>query len=159
MLNNTKTLQFENQVIRTWWLLAQARDVAFRARTRELGRYGITIEQSAVLFVIKFLKRRNLKITPGEISKRILREPDSVSKILSRMEKEGLLKKTSKLGNKRREVHIALTRKGEKSYKDSLNRNVINEIMSCLSEQDQAQLSSMLAKIIEKSLQLLTPKG
>ncbi len=149
----------EDQVFKTWWLLHQARDVTFRARTRELSQYGITVEQAAVLFIIKVLNNIKTKVTPGEISKWIMREPNSVSKILSRMEKEGFIRKTSNLGNKKNEVHVTLTEKGEQSYQRSLNREVIREIISCLSQEEQQQLRSLLEKIREKGLQVLVKRS
>jgi DNA-binding MarR family transcriptional regulator len=149
----------KDKYFKTWWLLHQARDTVFRVRSRELSQYGITTEQAAVLFIVKVLSKLKRKSTPGEISKWILREPHSVSKILTRMEKQGYVSKANGLGRKKNEVHIALTKKGEQAYKHSMKRESIRELMSCLSEEERQQLSSLLEKIRGKALQDLTKRN
>jgi DNA-binding MarR family transcriptional regulator len=143
---------------RTWWLIHQSRDVIFRIRNRELSQYGVTTEQAAILFIIKNFTNLKKKSTPGEISKWTLREPHSVSKILTRMEKIGFVKKTSGLGKKKNEVHISLTEKGEQAYNYSLNRNSIQKVMSIFSEEECLQLNALLMKLRDKGLQDLTKK-
>ncbi|MCK4723402.1 MAG: MarR family transcriptional regulator, partial [Dehalococcoidia bacterium] len=68
-------------------LLEQACHMAQETRERELIRLGITGVQAAVLFAVKAIGD---KATPAEISRWVLRESQSVSAILSRMEKAGL---------------------------------------------------------------------
>jgi MarR family transcriptional regulator, organic hydroperoxide resistance regulator len=143
----------ENLDFQTWWLLHQTRDVVFLLRSRELSQYGITTEQAANLFTMKFLSDRNRKITPGEISKVTLREPHSVSKILTRMEKEGFICKTTGLGKKKNEVHITLTEKGEQAYKVSSNRDSIRALMSDFSKDELRQLNSLLTRLRNKAVQ------
>jgi DNA-binding MarR family transcriptional regulator len=149
----------KDQYFNTWWLLHQARDVVFRVRSRELSQYSITTEQAAVLFIVKVLNELRRKSTPGEISRWILREPNSVSKILTRMEKEGFINKINGLGKKKNEVHINLTGKGEQAYNRSLKRDSIREIMSCLTKEECHQLGSLLEKIRDKALQNLTKRS
>ena len=156
--NNYKAF-IDEQDFRTWWLLHQASDASFRVRNRELSQYGITPEQAAILLIVKILIRTKRKPTPGEISKWILREPDSASKILTRMERDGFIIKNSGLGKKKNEVHVTLTGKGEKAYKYSLKRDSIHEMMSCLSKEEHLELSSLLIKLRDKALQDLAKKS
>jgi len=69
-------------------LLAQARGAMLKARRKELTRYHISPRQSAVLFYIRAIGD---KATPAEISRGLFRESNSISEILGRMEKQGLL--------------------------------------------------------------------
>jgi MarR family transcriptional regulator, organic hydroperoxide resistance regulator len=157
---NKNTIDFSiDSYFKTWWLLHQARDVTFRVRSRELSQFNITTEQAAILFIVNILNNQNKKSTPGEISKWILREPHSVSKILSRMEKEGFINKTNRMGKKRNEVHISLTVKGNFAYEKSLKRESVRGIMACLSDEECQQLTILLEKIIDKGLQELTRKS
>ena len=71
-------------------LLTQARETMYKARKIELSEYGLSPRQSAALFMIQALGNR---ATTANIARYLLREPHSVSMILSRMEKDGLLKK------------------------------------------------------------------
>ena len=140
----------------TWWLLHQARYAIFRARSSELSQYDISVEKAAVLFIINILSELNEKITPGEISKWILKEPNAVSKILTRMEKDGLVIKNTGLGKKKNEVHVNLTETGMQAYNRSIKRDSIHEIMSCLTKEECSQLGSFLERIRDKALQTLT---
>ena len=74
-----------------WVLLAQTRSVLYRVRQKELKQYNVSTEQSAVLFIIQAIGK---KATPAEIARWLMRERNSVSSILGRMEKDGLVKKT-----------------------------------------------------------------
>ena len=143
---------------KTWWLLYQTRDVISHIRNKELSQYGISIEQASILFIVKNLTDLKRKSTPGEISKWVLREPHSVSKILTRMEKGGFVKKTSGFGKKKNEVHISLTEKGEQAYNYSLKRSSIYKVMSCFTKEECLQLSALLVKLRDKGLQDMTKK-
>ena len=137
-----------------WVRLHQARDMSFKAREKELSRYGITLMQAAVLFIIETIGKG---ATPGVISRWLLREPHTVSNILKRMEREGLVKKKDSVNNnKKRQVSISLTEKGQEAYSLSLKRESIKEIMSCLSEEERRQLELSLEKIRDKAIQSFT---
>ena len=144
---------FRDQDYNLWVLLHQVRGLIFRARETELNQYGITTMQAAVLFVLEALGGKS---TPTEISKWLIREPNSVSSILVRMEKEGLLSKAKDL-EKKSQVNVELTEKGRRAYSQSEKRESIREIMSCLSKEERRQLRSLLEKLREKALQSSTP--
>ena len=91
------------------------------------------------------------KVTPAEISRWLLREPHSVSEIISRMEKQGLLKKVRDLYRKNL-VRIELTEKGSEAYNQAIKRDSIHTIMSALSDEERRQFSTMLEKIRDRAL-------
>jgi len=91
------------------------------------------------------------KATVGEIARWTLREPHSVSELLSRMEKEGLVRKVKELG-KKSGVRVVLTEKGREAYYKSTARESIYETMSSLSEEERQQLRSCLRKLRYKAL-------
>ena len=144
-------LPTEDRDYELWVLLTQARAALSRARRKELHRHNITTRQSAVLFVIQAIGG---KATPGEIARWLLREPHSISELLSRMEKDGLVRKIKGL-DKKNVVRIVLTEKGRKAYDKSVVRESIHEIMSSLSEEERQQLRSCLQKLRDKALSLL----
>jgi len=53
--------------------------------------------QAAVLFVVRNMKTA---ATPAEISRRLFREPHTVSELIKRMEKQGLVRKKKDLEKK-----------------------------------------------------------
>jgi len=143
MKNYTEDKDYE-----LWVLLAQAREVMYKARQQELRRYNLSPRQSAVLFIIRAIGD---KVTPAEISRWLLRESHSVSEIISRMEKQGLLKKVRDLDRKNL-VRIELTEKGSEAYNQAIKRDSIHTIMSALSDEERRQFSTMLKTIRDRAL-------
>ena len=77
-----------DQDYKIWWLILGMRRAMHKARAKELFQYGITPEEASVLFVVNAIGD---KATPAEVSRWVLREPHSVSSLLSRMEKDRLV--------------------------------------------------------------------
>lgn len=131
-----------------WTMLHQARDAIFKLREKELKKFGISTPKAEVLFTIEAIGYR---ATPTEISRHLLREFHSVSSILSRMEKEGLVKKVNDL-NRNNLVRVYLTDKGRQVYHEAIKRETILKILSCLSETEGQQLASSLRKLRDEAL-------
>ena len=138
----------EDKDYNLWVLLHQAKDAIYSAREKELDQYGISPMQAGVLFIINAIGG---KAKIAEISRWVFREPHSVSGILNRMEKKGLVRKAEESGKKPR-VSFTITAKGKKAFSESLKRESIREIMSCLSEEEHQQLTSSLKKLRDKAL-------
>jgi len=132
-------------------LFGQAWYIAFRAREKELAKYGLSPEQAQVLFIVQALKE---KASPIRISSYIFRQRHSVSNILQRMEKKGLICKTKDLERKNM-VRVSLTEKGKTLFELSKRRESTHKIMSSLNEEDRKKLLEYLLKIIEKSQEVL----
>ena len=131
-----------------WVLLNQVRDVMFSAREKESQQFGISAMQAGVLFVVRSIGD---KATPAEISRWLFRKPHSVSCILSRMEKEGLIRKSKDLERKNL-VRIALTDRGEEAYRKSLARESIHRIFSKLTQEECQNLASLLKALRNSAL-------
>jgi len=134
-----------------WVLLNQVRQVIFKAREKELRPLGITATQAAVLFIIEAIGN---EATATELSRWLLREHHSVSGLLSRMEKEGLISR-SKDSPSQNLARVTLTEKGRQAYYQSTQRVSIHNIMCTLSQEERQQLSSILKKMRAEGLQLL----
>jgi len=132
-------------------LLDQACHMALETRERELVRWGIAGVQAAVLFAIKAIGD---KATPAEISRWTLRESQSTSAILDRMEKAWLVVKVKDLERKNM-VRIAMTEKGERAYRESMKRESSQKLLSPLSEAERQQLRSSLERVRNRGLKLL----
>jgi len=132
-----------------WVLLHQTTDATLRARQKELDEFGISVVEVSVLEIIHLNNA-----TPAAISRQIFREPHSVSALLNRMEKKGLLTKAKDLDRKNM-VRVSIADKGlEACYKST--RNSIYRIISSLSAQEQRQLESCLLKLRTKAFKELT---
>lgn len=131
-----------------WVMLHQARDAIFKVREKELKKYNISTIKAAVLFNIQAI---GYEATASEIARHLLRESHSVSTILGRMEKQGLVKKVKDLDRKN-VVRVYLTDKGKEVYLEAAKRESICEIMSCLSDEERRQLISSLNKLRNEAL-------
>jgi len=132
-----------------WVLLDQTRDVISKARELELDQYKITRVQATVLFM---LMNNNEGVTLTEISKWTLREPHSVSSLINRMEKTGLVKKIK--GPEAQKTNVVLTNKGRDLYSRTTQQS-ISMIFSSLSSEEKIQLTSHLKKLRIKARNLL----
>jgi DNA-binding MarR family transcriptional regulator len=133
-----------------WVLLRQTRDAMVKAREKELEKYGISSIQAAVLFNIQAI---GSEATPAELSRRLVREPHSVSGLLNRMEKQGLITRNKDLP-KRNMVRVMLTEKGKEVYELSTKRISMHDTMAVLSEAERNQLWNTLEKLRDKALKL-----
>jgi len=141
----------EMDSIYLWTVLHQARDAIFRLREKELRKLGISTAIAEVMFTIENI---GSEATPTKISRHLLREFHSVSSILSRMEKKGLVKKVNDLKRKNI-VRVYLTDKGRQIYDEAKKRESILDILSGLSEKDSQQLASSLKEIRDEAIRAL----
>jgi len=137
-----------------WLLLFRARDIVFKARRKELSLYNLSCIEAGTLLVIKTIGAP----TPAQISRWLLREPHSISELVNRMEKEGLVKKFNDLTRKNL-VRVVLTEKGERVFHKTLERRSIHKIMSALSEEERQQLRSCLETLLYKAQKALGMRG
>ena len=138
-----KALSFEDKDYLLWVLLHQTTDGIVLGRDKELRRYGISTIEAAVLFSVQSIGD---KATPAEISRWLLRKPHSVSGLLKRMERKGLIKKAKDL-NRKNLVRVSLTEKGKHAYCHSTERKFIHKVMSALTEEERQQLKSYLERL------------
>lgn len=138
-----------------WALLNQARDTLRRVRDNELNQYGISATESQVLFTIRDIGD---VVTPAAISRRVYREHNTVTALLSRMEKKGLIKKVRDKERKNRWI-VSMTEKGKETYRQSTKMKSIHEVISILSDKEQEQLETYLRKIRGHALKQLTKES
>ena len=137
-----------------WVLLNQAQNLMMNARDIELTEYGTTAMQAAVLFITNAVGEETI---PAEISRWLLRKPATISGLLDRMEKSGLVERVKDLPKKNL-VRIRITEKGKQAYKQSLKRESLHKIMSCLSDEERQNLASMLVKLRNRATEVLRHK-
>jgi len=137
----------DNEFFLLWVLIAQSRDSILRARERDYARFGISNERRSILFTIYDCGGKS---TPTEIARRLFREIHSVSEMLVRMEKDGLVKKRKATGPNK--VEVRLTPKGLDVFMQSLNSKTDERIFSVLDEEERKSLSNMLLKVRNSAL-------
>jgi DNA-binding MarR family transcriptional regulator len=133
-----------------WIMLEQARAAMLTAREKELAKYDTSAMKAAVLFIADSI---GSEATPAEISRWILRRPHTVSGILDRMEKDGLINKTKDLERKNM-VRVTLTERGKKALQQSGKRESIRRSLTSLSEGEKKELYIALEKIRDRALKV-----
>jgi DNA-binding MarR family transcriptional regulator len=144
----------EDKTYDLWILISRVYHLIAKLRKLELLKYNILPVQSYILFIIKALGNET---TPTEISGYVYQQRSSISDILNRMAKQGLIKKTNKTGGKRR-VIISLTDKGDKALAFSKNREFLHKVMSSLTEGKKKQLESSLEILRDAAINELSLK-
>ena len=128
-------------------LLAQTKDAILRARQVEYEPYGISNERRALLWVIRSYGGQ---ATPAEIGRRFFRELQSITEMLKRMEKDGLV--TRHQGSGRSKTVVKLTEKGSETLRQSLHNETDKRIVSVLTPEERGQLAVSLGKLRQQAL-------
>jgi DNA-binding MarR family transcriptional regulator len=125
-----------------WVMIAQTKDAILKARQRDYARFNISNERRAVLWSIQ---NNGGHATPVEISRQLFRELHTVTEMLKRMEKEGLIQRYKGSGRSRFEVK--LTGKGLEVFNQSLHNETDERIFSVLTKKEREHLASYLWKL------------
>ena len=138
-----------------WGLLSQVSDAMLKARGSELSPFGLTSVQAGVMYVVKVLQSKGIPATPSEISRWVVREPHTISTLLVRMQKHGLVT-LARSSQGRPQVLVSLTEKGEDLYRGQTeSRRVIPEILETLSPEERRQFRSFLERLRQRALEKL----
>ena len=127
--------------------LQRTSNLAFKVRGKELSQHGISAMHAAVLDAIREIGR---EATPAEIARRLVREPHTISNLVTRMEKQGLVRKVNDLGRKNL-VRVVMTQKGRNAYAKISKRDSTHNLMSGLADEESRQLMRYLRKIQAKA--------
>jgi DNA-binding MarR family transcriptional regulator len=139
----------EISTIDLWKLLDKARFAIARLRGIELTHFGLTIEQSSIL---QTLFENNGSLTTKELEEETMRQPNSISILVNRMIKMGLVKK-EKTKYRKRHV-ISLTQNGKELFK-KITIASIEMPFASLTVKEKQQLSACLNKLLGNARELL----
>jgi len=156
----TKVLQNETEKIRAskrddpeinlYILLDQTNSIVTNAVETELKHLRLTQPQVRVLTM---LSRECRPVTLEELANWTLKEFNSVSTLINRMEKKGLVKKTKKEGDLK--TYIRITEKGSNLYHKDVTERSIHLIFGKLTAQEKTDLDSILKKVRDTTRDLL----
>jgi DNA-binding MarR family transcriptional regulator len=134
--------------LRLWILLHQARDAILKVRDNELSKNGLTAAEFGTLHVISIIGG---EATPATISRCMLRQHHSVTALLKRMEKKGLIAMIKNAERKNTWI-VNLTEKGKELFSKSYVRDSLTSVMSVLMEDEKSQLEEYLTKLRDKAI-------
>jgi len=146
-------LERESLVLRSWSLLHRVRDVLMRCEDERFGPYGITSEQYGVLVTLKYMSGSG---RPVDIARWLGRAPNSISMLIDRMVKAGLVRRTRDRKD-RRAVNVTMTNKADSALgpatRDSLE--FIQNVMSPLMDEELSTLVQLLEIIRHRGVQFM----
>jgi DNA-binding MarR family transcriptional regulator len=145
----------ENLALRLWFITHRTRDALMNCEDKIFGKYGLTSEQYGVLAIVELLVGP-VRVT--DLARGLERSPNSVSMIVDRMVKAGLLRRIRNRSD-RRVVNVVMTRKAENALKPTTLAGLkfIQEITSQLSDEDKRTFVTLHEVVKYKALQYLDP--
>ena len=147
--------QFMDQRLQTWLLCHQTHDAVYKCEEAVFAREGLSTQQHSVLMAIKYIEG---PVTISELAHWLERNQNGISTLVERMVKDGLISRKRDLPD-RRSVRLVMTKKG----KDLLERStmsgweLVQEILSCLSDQELRTMNDMMERMREKAFGYLNP--
>jgi len=135
---------------RTHEMLKMCEDRVFR-------EYKLTTERYVVLMTIKYL---NAPVRPTDVAQWLGRSPNSISMMVDRMVKAGLLRRVRKRDD-RREVQLVITGRGEEALKPAIlaGWEFIQKILSQVSHDDRHTLTRLLDTLQYEAATYLNPRA
>jgi DNA-binding MarR family transcriptional regulator len=151
MKKNKLTYVEINDIVKLSYLLKQTSEAINRYRERDLRRYHITPEQAGVL---RCIYNYGEKATPTVLTRWLSRKPSSVSVLLGRMEKHGLILKTAD-SKKKNVIRLSLTERGLEAYRYASEYNSFVNVFEALSPDKLLQLWDLLKPLLDRALKNL----
>ena len=145
----TVKFKFRNVDKGAWMALRQTYNLILRCEDRVFGEYDITTERHAVLMTMKHIDG---PVRPTDVARWLDLSVNSVSMIIDRMVKAGLVKRVRDRKD-RRTVFLSMTSKAEKAYAlaSVAGWGLIQEILSPLSDKDKRTLIKVLETLRDKT--------
>jgi DNA-binding MarR family transcriptional regulator len=141
--------------LRLWFLSHRTHELLRRCEDQVYGEYNLTTEQYTMLAIIKYLDDP-VRIT--DVARWSGRSTNSVSMIIDRMVKAGLVRRVRDRKD-RRTVFVTITSKAENALKPATRAGLelIQEILSPLSPEDRRTFVNLHEVVKHKALEYLNP--
>jgi len=142
--------KINNPEINLYILLDQANSIMSNAIDLELRHLRTTQPQVRVLTM---LSREDRPVTIEELANWCIKEFNSVSTLINRMEQKGLIKKSKMEGDLK--TYVTLTEKGSILYHLQVTERSIHLVFNKLSAKEKKQLEAILKKVRDTTRDLL----
>lgn len=145
--------QFSDPAFAAWVLLGQTWSAAYKTAERQLANVGLTPEKLDALWVCRDYPG---PLTPSELARLLFRENQTIAGLLTRMEREGLVRRLPKHNGQRFRL-IEITAKGEELCSPGIEAvtALIARVMSTLSAEELEQFQKLLRKLRQNTLEEL----
>jgi DNA-binding MarR family transcriptional regulator len=153
--NMSVKFTMRHPVLRAWVLYHQTYNALYKCEEVMFSKMGLTPQKYMVLMVIKLMQD---PVMVSDVAQWLDRNTNSISLIIDRMKKDGLVARTRNLKD-RRTVRLSLTQKGIEKLDQASGPgwDMIQEMMSPLSEKELNSLAGLTEKIRRKAFEYLNP--
>jgi DNA-binding MarR family transcriptional regulator len=143
-------------VLKSWRQIYQTDNLLRQCQDQICGEYGISVEQYAVLIVLNYTGG-SARIT--DIARWLIRSTNSITMIVDRMVKAGLVRRTRDRVD-RREVKVTPTPKGNAAVKQAhvAILEFVRKVFQPLSNEEENTLSSLLGTVKYEILKYSNPE-
>lgn len=144
-----------NTDLRFWFLIHRTRDWFRICEDQIFRERGLTTEQYAVLVTMKYLGNPT---RPTDVAKSLERSTNSMSIIIERMVKAGLIKRVRDKSD-RRVVRLTITDKGENTLKPATLAGLefLQKVLSPLSREERHTLVTLLDALKHEAFKYASP--
>jgi MarR family 2-MHQ and catechol resistance regulon transcriptional repressor len=149
-------IDYNHPVHNLWIILDQTYVATSKCQEAAFAKAGLTLQQYRVLMVINFAQQ---PVTQTDMARHLDRNANSISLIIDRMEKSGLVKRVRDLKD-RRALRLTMTAKGEELFKraTAYGLELEERMLSCYSEEETKLVTELLGKLRGRALAELAPK-
>jgi len=144
----TRYVPFMGRDYNLFMLVGLALTAIFKARHKQVKHLGLTPAEFHLLLLVSELGESAF---PAEISRWMMRKPPTVSRLLDRMERNTLVRRTKPSGNSKIR-RIVMTRKGREALEKARSPDVLALIVDALSEDEFRLLWHLLEKLKDTAL-------
>jgi len=149
-IKKIRNLKKNDHTVNLYILLDQTDSIVTNAIELELKHLRVTQPQIRILTM---LSRQGEPVTLEQLSNWTLKEFNSVSTLINRMEKKDLVKKTKKDGDLR--TYVNLTEKGSRLYHLDVTERSVHLIFEKLSNEERMQLRALLMKVRDATREIM----
>ena len=144
-------LVIDDYKFKAWSLLHYTYISINKCEEELFDKKGLTAQQFAVLMAIKYIQE---PVTQTDVANWLDRNTNSITLIIDRMARDGLVKRERDLKD-RRAVRLVITPKGQELLEQTRTpaAELYKDMLSCLSEKELVTFTETLEKIIDKSFQ------
>jgi DNA-binding MarR family transcriptional regulator len=136
------------------YLLARARTTLVRAADLELNAHEITHAQASILLMLASAKCS----TAAELSRELYLDSASMTRMVDRLERRGLLERAARSGD-RRVTDLRLTAEGQRlgALLPGIYNDVIKRSFDTFDADEILQLRALLTKFVDSNSPCATP--
>jgi DNA-binding MarR family transcriptional regulator len=146
-MRNMDEMAVRNSKLYSRILISRVRDLMLDIRQTELAPYDVSPRQA---YILEILFKLGHKATLTQLAKYNEREANTISVQMTKMEKEGLVRKVRK-SSKSTLLIYELTQKGLDTYQQTKKQTSEKAIMSALSGEERQEFMALLNKILAKA--------